>query len=187
MGMAQLSLCDDLSMLISTPCVVSLTWTLNDAQNRPIDQLAQPVEFFVGGSDLLAPIETALAGHVAGDEVKVQLEPEQAFGDYEPGLVCFEARELFPDPLEAGMTFEGLPAGAVTPDMPADTIYVVTEVYPTHVVLDGNHPLAGIALRLTITVRDVREASADELEARSVGVDAPTVLQGGSGAGRPLH
>jgi hypothetical protein len=42
-------------------------------------------------------------------------------------------------------------------------------------------------LRLTITVRDVREASADELEARSVGVDAPTVLQGGSGAGRPLH
>ena len=54
-------------------------------------------------------------------------------------------------------------------------------------VLDGNHPLAGIALRLTITVRDVREASGDELEARSVGVDAPTILQGGSGAGRDLH
>jgi FKBP-type peptidyl-prolyl cis-trans isomerase SlyD len=71
--------------------------------------------------------------------------------------------------------------------MPADTIYVVTEVYPTHVVLDGNHPLAGIALRLIITVRDVREASDEELEARSVGVDAPTILQGGSGAGRDLH
>jgi FKBP-type peptidyl-prolyl cis-trans isomerase SlyD len=174
-------------MLISNPCVVSLTWTLNDAQNRPIDQLAQPVEFFVGGNDLLAPIETALAGHAIGDEVKVQLEPEQAFGDYRPELVCFEARGLFPDPLEPGMTFEGLPPGAVTPDMPAGTIYVVTEVYPTHVVLDGNHPLAGIALRLTITVRDVREASDEELEARSVGSDAPTILQGGSGAGRDLH
>jgi len=174
-------------MLISNPCVVSLTWTLNDAQNRPIDQLAQPVEFFVGGNDLLAPIETALTGHAAGDQVLVQLEPEQAFGDYKPGLVCFEARGLFPDPLEPGMTFEGLPPGAATPDMPPDTIYVVTEVYPTHVVLDGNHPLAGIALRLTITVRDVREASGEELEVRSVGIDAPTILQGGSGAGRDLH
>ena len=46
------------------------------------------------------------------------------------------------------MQFEGLPEGAVTPDMPADAIYTVTEVYPAHVVLDGNHPLAGIALRL---------------------------------------
>jgi FKBP-type peptidyl-prolyl cis-trans isomerase SlyD len=174
-------------MRISNPCVVSLTWTLNDAQNRPIDQLAQPVEFFVGGNDLLAPIESALAGHGVGDEVKVQLEPEQAFGDYKPELVCFEARGLFPDPLEPGMTFEGLPPGAVTPDMPADTVYVVTEVYPTHVVLDGNHPLAGIALRLTITVRDVREGSDEELEARSVGVDAPTILQGSSGAGRNVH
>ena len=174
-------------MLISNPCVVSLTWTLNDAQNRPIDQLAQPVEFFVGGNDLLAPIETALTGHAVGDQVLVQLEPEQAFGDYKPGLVCFEARGLFPDPLEPGMTFEGLPPGAVTPDMPPDTIYVVTEVYPTHVVLDGNHPLAGMSLRLAVKVRDVREASGDELEARSVGVDAPTILQGGSGAGRDLH
>jgi FKBP-type peptidyl-prolyl cis-trans isomerase SlyD len=174
-------------MLITSPCVVSLTWLLNDAQNRPIDRLAQPVEFFVGGNDLLAPIEAALAGHASGDEVQVQLEPEQAFGDYDPALVCFEARGLFPDPLEPGMTFEGLPAGAVTPGMPADAIYVVTEVYPSHVVLDGNHPLAGMALRLTITVRDVREATGDELEAKSVGSDAPSILQGSSGAGRDLH
>jgi FKBP-type peptidyl-prolyl cis-trans isomerase SlyD len=187
MFMAGLSLCDHLSMLITSPCVVSLSWTLNDAQNRPIDQLGEPVEFFVGGNDLLAPIESALDGHVVGDQVQVQLEPEQAFGDYNPALVCFEARALFPDPLEPGMTFEGLPPGAVTPDMPADAIYVVTEVYPTHVVLDGNHPLAGIALRLTITVRDVREASEEELEARSVGSDAPMILQGAVGAGRKLH
>jgi FKBP-type peptidyl-prolyl cis-trans isomerase SlyD len=57
-------------------------------------------------------------------------------------------RKLFPEQLETGMAFEGLPEGAVTPDMPDDTIYVVTEIYPSHVVLDGNHPLAGMALRL---------------------------------------
>ena len=56
--------------------------------------------------------------------------------------------------------------------MPEDAIYTVTEVYPDHVVLDGNHPLAGIALRLALTVRDVREASEEEIEAGSVGSSA---------------
>jgi FKBP-type peptidyl-prolyl cis-trans isomerase SlyD len=133
-------------------------------------------------------METALEGHEAGDEVRVQLEPEQAFGDYRPELVCFEDRKLFPEPLEAGMAFEGLPKGAATPDMPADTIYVVTEVYPSHVVLDGNHPLAGLALRLTLQVRAVREASSEEAEAGSVGNGAISVLDGAStAAGRQVH
>jgi len=176
-------------MLIKAPCVVTLTWKLDDAQNRPIDELAQPVEFFVGGDDLLAKVEEALAGHATGDEVKLQLEPEHAFGDYRPELVCFEDRKLFPQALETGMTFEGLPPGSVTPDMPADAIYIVTDVFPSHVVLDGNHPLAGMALRLTIKVQDVREASSEELEARSVGGSPITVLGSGAAAGGPaaLH
>ncbi len=155
-------------MRIEAPCVVSLTWKLSDAQNQPIDELDSPVEFFVGGNDLLNTVEDALAGHEPGDELQLQIEPEQAFGDYKPELVCFENRSLFPDQLEAGMTFEGLPEGAITADMPKDTIYVVTEIYPSHVVLDGNHPLAGMALRLRMKVVDVREASADEIEAGSV-------------------
>ena len=163
-------------MHIEAPCVVSLTWTLSDAQNRPIDELSSPVEFFVGGDDLLTPVEDALAGHEPGDELQLQLEPEQAFGDYKPELVCFEDRKLFPEQLEAGMAFEGLPPGAVTPDMPADAIYVVTEVYPSHVVLDGNHPLAGMALRLRMKVVDVRPATDDEVEARTVGGNSPFSL-----------
>ena len=100
--------------------------------------------------------------------------------------MCFEDRKLFPEQLEVGMTFEGLPPGAVTPDMPADVIYIVTEVFPSHVVLDGNHPLAGMALRLTIQVRDVREASDEEIEARSVGNNAFSVLDTAPPA-QPLH
>jgi FKBP-type peptidyl-prolyl cis-trans isomerase SlyD len=83
-------------MMISAPCVVSLSWLLTDAQNRPIDELKDPVEFLFGGDDLLAPVEEALAGHAVGDEVQLQLEPEQAFGDYRSELVCFEDRKLFP-------------------------------------------------------------------------------------------
>lgn len=153
-------------MLISDPCVVSLTWKLTDAQNRPIDELTQPVEFYFGGDDLLAKVEQALDGHVPGDELQLQLEPEHAFGDYKPELVCFEDRKLFPDNVEVGMAFEGLPEGAATPGMPADAIYIVTEVYPSHVVLDGNHPLAGMALRLAIQVRDVREATEERNRGR---------------------
>jgi len=163
-------------MHIDAPCVVSLTWELNDGQNRPIDKLVQPMEFFYGGDDLLQKVEESLVGHGPGAELALHLEPEHAFGDYDAGLVCFEPRELFPAELETGMAFEGLPEGHQTPDMPADAIYLVTEIYPSHVVLDGNHPLAGMSLRLLMKVVDVREATPEEIEARSVGGDGVQVL-----------
>ncbi|MFN7726797.1 MAG: peptidylprolyl isomerase [Rubrivivax sp.] len=174
-------------MSISAPCVVSLTWKMTDAQNHEIDVLQEPVEFFYGGDDLLQPVEEALLGRKTGDEVRLQLEPEQAFGDYKAELVCFEDRALFPEQLEEGMTFEGLPTGHATPDMPGDVIYVVTDIFPTHVVLDGNHPLAGKALRLIIQVKDVREASDEEVEARSVGNNAFSVLDPHAGHEHDHH
>jgi FKBP-type peptidyl-prolyl cis-trans isomerase SlyD len=159
-------------MLIRKPCVVTLTWKLSDAQGAAIDELDEPVEFLFGGDDLLAKVEEVLDGQAAGFEAHLHLEPEHAFGDYDSELVCYEDRALFPEGVEPGMRFEGLPAGATTDGMPADTIYTVTEVYPSHVVLDGNHPLAGLALRLQLKVCDVREASAQEIEAGSVGEGA---------------
>ena len=162
-------LCHHRPMLIEKPCVVALTWQLSDAQDQPIDELADAVEFYFGGDDLLPKVEEAIAGQAVGFEAHLHLEPEHAFGEYDSALVCFEERSLFPAEIETGMQFEGLPEGSATPDMPADTLYTVTEVYPSHVVLDGNHPLAGMALRLHLTVRDMREATAAEIEAGSVG------------------
>lgn len=173
-------------MNITAPCVVSLTWRLHDAQGQPIDELAEPVEFFVGGEDLLPQVEQALLDQDEGFETHLHLEPEQAFGDYRPELVCFEAREIFPESVEVGMQFDGLPEGAATPDMPTEAIYTVTEVYPSHVVLDANHPLAGIALQLHLTVRAVREATDDEIEAGSVSSPILSVL-GGTPSGTSLH
>ena len=171
-------------MQIAAPCVVSLTWRLADGQGAEIDELTEPVEFFFGGDDLLAKVEEALAGHEVGDEMTLHLEPEHAFGEYDPELVFFEERSVFPEGVEVGMQFDGMPEGATTPGMPADAIYTVTEVYPTHVVLDGNHPLAGIALRLELAVRDVREATEEEIEAGSVG---QPVFSVGPPSGEPLH
>lgn len=173
-------------MLISKPCVVALTWTLTDASNQPLDALTSPVEFFFGGYDLLPKVEEVLQGQGAGFETRLHLEPEHAFGDYDASLVCFEDRGLFPEALSEGMRFEGLPPGSRTPGMPADAIYTVTEVYPSHVVLDGNHPLAGMALRLQLKVTEVREATDAEVETGSVG-EGLVSLVGPRPAGAPVH
>ena len=68
------------------------------------------------------------------------------------------------------MTFEGtaLPAGTSAPATPG-ALYTISTLYPDHVVLDGNHPLGGIALRLSLQVRDVREATVDEVGSGSAG------------------
>lgn len=158
-------------MQITSPCVVSLTWRLEDAHGELIDELVDPVEFLVGGDDLLAKVEEALLGQAEGFEATLHLEPEHAFGDYDPKLVFFEERKVFGEHIEEGMQFDGVPEGATTEGLPADAIYTVTEVYDTHVVLDGNHPLAGVALVLALTVREVRKATEEEVEQRSV---APT-------------
>ena len=173
-------------MDINSPCVVTLTWTLSDAQGQQIDELAEPVEFFYGGDDLLPKVEEALIGRAPGFEAHLHLEPEHAFGDYNPDLVCYEERALFPERVEAGMQFEGLPEGATTPDMPEDAIYTVTEVYPSHVVLDANHPLAGLALRIQLKVIDVREATDAEVGAGTVG-DSPLLVAAGTPPGSLLH
>jgi len=163
-------------MLISAPCVVTLTWHLEDTLGNMIDELVDPVEFFFGGNDLLQKVEEALAGHEDGFHVRLHLEPEHAFGEYDASLVFFEERSAFPEGIEVGMQFDVLPEGCTTVGLRSDAIYTVTEIYPTHAVLDGNHPLAGIALRIELTVRDVRPASAEEIERGGVGESALTIL-----------
>ena len=157
-------------MKITLQCVVGLTWTLKDTLGNVLDELEEPIEFLTGGDDLLAAIEENLQGHAVGDKVDMQIEPEQAFGEYDETRVFLEARTLFSPDIEEGMTFDGLalPVGASS-DIPSAFLYTVTEIYPEHVVLDGNHPLAGIAIRLSLTVQSVREAAPQEINAGSLG------------------
>jgi FKBP-type peptidyl-prolyl cis-trans isomerase SlyD len=151
-------------MEITKQCVVALTWTLKDTLGEELDVLDEPVEFLVGGSDLLDKVQEALQGHRAGVKLDLHIEPEDAFGDFNDQMLFLEPRALFPKEIEVGHTFEGnaLPVGC-NPDLSKDAVYVVTDLYPEHVVLDGNHPLAGIALRLHLKVVAVREATLDEI------------------------
>lgn len=157
-------------MEISHHCVVALTWTLKDTLGETLDVLDDPVEFLVGGQDLLPVLDEALMGHVVGATLDLQIEPEQAFGDFNDQLLFLEPRTLFPPELAVGQTLEGyaLPAGC-NPEAPKDALYTVTDIYPEHVVLDANHPLAGIAIRISLKVEGVREASDDEIARGSAG------------------
>jgi FKBP-type peptidyl-prolyl cis-trans isomerase SlyD len=175
-----------LTMQVSRPCVVSLRWRLEDAQGQLIDELTEPMEFLHGGDDLFAKVEAALEGQEVGFETSLALNPDEAFGDYDADLVCFEARSLFPDGVEVGMQMEGLPEGAQSEGMPTEAIYTVTEVYPEHVVLDGNHPLAGIGLRMHLKLLDVRPATEAEVEAGGIAEPLFSV-QTGAPPDEPLH
>lgn len=157
-------------MEINEQCVVALTWVMEDTLGETLDVLDEPVEFLIGGDDLFQKIEQVLQGHTVGAKVQLQIEPEEAFGDFNEQLLFLEAKSLFPQELEEGMSIEGsaLPAGC-NPDAPKDLLYTVAEIYPDHVVLDGNHPLAGIALRLTMKVEAVRKATQEEVGRGSAG------------------
>ncbi|MDZ4058385.1 MAG: peptidylprolyl isomerase, partial [Polynucleobacter sp.] len=152
---------------------------LTDAQNNLIEEPDSPMVYLHGGYEGTFPkIESMLDGHEIGYETTIQLEPGDAFGEYDPELLKIEPRVRFPEPLEIGMQFEGIPEaldehGEIIPsdadgsddDMPS-LIYTVTDVADNQVVLDGNHPLAGMALRFWLQVEDVRAATEEEIANR---------------------
>ena len=142
---------------VSRDTVVSLRIELYDAQGTLLDAPAEPITYLHGGyGGLLEALESALEGKLPGDTLSIQLEPEQAFGEYDAELVRLEPAERYGEGLEVGMQIE---EGA--------RLYIVTDIADGSAVLDGNHPLAGMALRFVCSVASVRPATRGEV-ARAV-------------------
>ncbi|MGC9185789.1 MAG: FKBP-type peptidyl-prolyl cis-trans isomerase, partial [Thiomonas sp.] len=137
-------------MKITEGLVATLSWRMTDSQGELIDENTEGDDFYVGGDDLLPRMAEQMIGKGPGDSGDIYLQPEDAFGDYDPKLLLLEDRKLFPPDLEEGMLFEQLPEGC-SPGQ-ADVLYAVTEIHDDKVLLDGNHPLAGLALRIEYTV-----------------------------------
>ncbi len=149
-------------MKIGKDTVVTVHYKLSDAQGSLIEESKEPMVYLHGGYENTLPkIEEALDGKEAGYQTLLQVEPADAFGEYDPELVKIEPRNRLPSPLEVGMQFEGTPDGG---DEGADMlIFTVTDIADDKVVLDGNHPLAGMALRFALDVTAVRAATAEEI------------------------
>jgi FKBP-type peptidyl-prolyl cis-trans isomerase SlyD len=126
---------------------------LHDAQGAELAPPAQ-LDYLHGGyGQMLPALERVLEGKGAGESVQVQLEPEQAFGEYDPQLLRVERLGRYGEGLSVGMQIED-----------GDEIYTVTEIAGGSVVLDANHPLAGMALRFSVVILTVRAARQEELD-----------------------
>jgi FKBP-type peptidyl-prolyl cis-trans isomerase SlyD len=132
--------------------VVTLRTELYDAQGVHLSGPSELTYLHGGYGGLLEALERALEGKGAGETVQLQLEPEQAFGEYDADLVRVEPVERYGEGIAVGMEVE---EGSRT--------YTVTDVAAGKVVLDGNHPLAGMALRFSMDVIAVRQARPEEI------------------------
>ena len=125
---------------------------MQDAQGV---ELAAPsdITYLHGGyGQMFEALERALEGREPGESVRAQLEPADAFGEYDANLLRVEPLERYGPGLAPGMQVEE-----------DDNIYTVTDMAGGKVVLDANHPLAGMALRFSVVILTVRAATEEEL------------------------
>lgn len=150
-------------MIIARNAVVSLDVELSDIWGNLIQKSEEPVQYLHGGyGDIFPAVEAALEGKRENDRVEVRMEPDDAYGDYDGKLVHLVPRDRFPDGLEVGMRVEGEAGGD-----DESVLYTVTDMAEDKVVLDGNHPLAGFALKFECVVAGVRPATEMEIANRS--------------------
>jgi FKBP-type peptidyl-prolyl cis-trans isomerase SlyD len=139
--------------------VVTLNYKVHDPDGNLVDDGAQPLVYLHGGYDGIFPLlEEKLHGKKLGETLQIKLQPDDAFGDLDEELVMIEDAKLFPENIEVGMAFE-----RVGEDGEEDMIFRITDIADGKVVVDGNHPLAGMALLFDVTVADVRQATLEEI------------------------
>ena len=167
-------------MKIDDDTFVTIDVEMYDAQGNLLEKSDEPLTYLHGHADVFSRIEEELRGKETDANVSVHLEPEEAFGDYDPELVTLVRVEDLGEGAAVGMRVDGAGVGALAAE------YTVTDIAEGMAVLDANHPLAGFALRFEIRVVDVRAATAEEIES----ADAPTVpdfLRVAEPSGRTLH
>jgi FKBP-type peptidyl-prolyl cis-trans isomerase SlyD len=150
-----------MSLLIGDKLVVTIHYTLTDNTGDTLDSSegAEPLAYLHGAGNLIPGLEKALVGKTAGATLQATIAPEEAYGEIHPELIETVPREAFEgvDKIEPGMAFE-----AQGSDGQARRI-VVREVADDGIIIDGNHPLAGVELNFDVQVVDVREATEEEI------------------------
>jgi FKBP-type peptidyl-prolyl cis-trans isomerase SlyD len=148
-------------MQIAKNSVVTIRYELTDAEGNQLEKGDPMMSYVHGGYDGVFPmVEEALHGKTVGDAVNVRMEPDDAFGEYDENLMRVEPRDMFPANVAVGMQFEG---GAEGEDDEDYILYTVTDIADDKVIVDGNHPLAGMTLNFKCTVTEVRQATEEEL------------------------
>jgi FKBP-type peptidyl-prolyl cis-trans isomerase SlyD len=147
-----------MSNKISKNKFVSLVYTITDEEDNILERIDMPIQYIQGTkSQVIEKIETALAGHKEGDLVHVTLSPEEGFGAHQPELTFSDDINNVPPQFHtigAEVEFQN--------DQGESKIFRVTKIEDDKLTVDGNHPFAGKTITYNITVKEVRDATADE-------------------------
>ncbi len=147
-------------MQIAKNTVVSIHYTLRDDQGTVLDSSdgKDPLRYIQGIGNLIPGMEEGLEGKQKGDQLDIKVSPEKGYGERNDDLIQKVPRSAFGDQeVRPGMQFQAQSSHGAQ-------VVTVTEVGLENITVDGNHPLAGVALNFSVEVMDVRSATPDELE-----------------------
>ncbi|MHC3994012.1 FKBP-type peptidyl-prolyl cis-trans isomerase [Thiomicrolovo sp. ZZH C-3] len=146
-------------MAIETNQVVSIQYEVQ-ADGKVVDSNigGQPLVFMFGKGQIIPGLEAGIQAMAAGDKGDVLVKASDAYGDYNPEATQDVPKEQFAGiDLQEGMTLYGQGEDGGTVQV------VVKEIKDESVVVDFNHPMAGKDLMFSVTINDVRDATADEI------------------------
>ena len=146
-------------MRVAKNKVVSVSYTLRDGRGEIFELNNLAVAYLHGGGgDIFPKLEQALEGHAIGDTVSVTLSAEEGFGQHDPRLTFTDDIDNVPPEYHhvgAELEAENANGDAMT--------FVVTRIADGKLTIDGNHPLAGQTVRFDVTIKDIRDATPEEL------------------------
>ncbi len=148
-------------MQVQKDKVVIIDYTLRNDNGDILDQSAPdaPLAYLHGHNNLIPGLEAELAGKGQGDEIEAHIAPADAYGEYNDNLIEVVPRKMFQgvDEIEPGMQFHAQTGQGVQ-------VVTVKAVDDDNVTIDGNHALAGETLHFNVTIKEVRDASQEELD-----------------------
>lgn len=146
--------------VIANDTVVSINYTLTNDKGEVLDQSqGEPLAYLHGHHNIIPGLESALEGKTVGDKLTVTVAPEDGYGEYVAEAVQEVPRANFQgvDNIAVGMQFQTQTSDGHV------MLVTVKDVTDEQVIVDGNHPLAGVALTFDVQIADVRPATADEI------------------------
>ena len=143
--------------------IVKIDYTVRDDNGALVDSTIddEPLEYMHGTNQIIDGLEAALEGKLVSDKFFVRVEPEQGYGERDEDLFQVVDISVFedidPNELEIGMSFDA--------DSDNGEVQVtIVNIEGNQVTVDGNHPLAGMALTFNGEILEVRDASPQEIE-----------------------
>lgn len=125
--------------------------TLDDGSVFDSSEGRDPLTFQLGSGQIIPGLDAGVTGMSVGETRSVRVEPAEAYGDYEPGLLHAVDRAQVPDSIP---TEPGTPLQVQTQDGQAMNV-TIAEVTESEIILDANHPLAGKALTFDVELVEI--------------------------------